>query len=124
MTPKRYRLGTRVAPQPPISLHTMGQKRCFWIPEAGVFAMDKAKEYRLGSAVAPQTRRTTKLYSAVQQIRMSMKPSSYGTPVRVLSPTGRAKEEALTTYTVYDSPPHIGGGGGGRAWGPYNDLSG
>ena len=26
-----------------IPLHTMDQKRCFWIPEMGVFAMGNAK---------------------------------------------------------------------------------
>ena len=38
-----------------VPLYTMGQKRCFWIPRTGVFEMDNAKKYCLGSGVAPQT---------------------------------------------------------------------
>ena len=31
-----------MAPQTPIPLHIMGQKRSFWIPRIGVFEMDNA----------------------------------------------------------------------------------
>ena len=39
--PKKNCMGSGVAPQPPIPLHTMGQKRCFWIPRVGVFETHK-----------------------------------------------------------------------------------
>ena len=41
--PETYQVGSGVAPQPPIPLHTMGQKRCFWIPGVGVFAIHNAR---------------------------------------------------------------------------------
>ena len=37
-----------------ILLHTIGQKRCFWIPGMGVSEMDNAKKCCLGFGVAPQ----------------------------------------------------------------------
>ena len=48
-------VGCGVAPQPPTPLHTMGQKRCFWVTRMGVFEMDDAKKYCVGSGVAHQT---------------------------------------------------------------------
>ena len=47
---------SRVAPQTRIPLHTLGQKRCFWIPKMVVFETHHATKYALGSGVAPQTR--------------------------------------------------------------------
>ena len=43
-----------VAPQTRIPLHTLDQKRCFWIPKMVVFEMHYAKKYAMGSGVAPQ----------------------------------------------------------------------
>ena len=40
------------------SVHTIGQKQCFWIPEMVVFERHHAKRYGVGSGVAPQTRIT------------------------------------------------------------------
>ena len=51
---RKYHVGSGVAPQPPISLHTLGQKRCFWIPRMGVFELHNARKYHVGSGVAPQ----------------------------------------------------------------------
>ena len=36
-------------------LHTMGQKKCFWIPRTGVFETHHANKCGVGSGVAPQT---------------------------------------------------------------------
>ena len=52
---KKYAMGSGVAPQRHIPLHTTGQKRCFRIPEMVVFATHHAKKYGVGSGVAPQT---------------------------------------------------------------------
>ena len=41
---KKNCLGSGVALQTRIPLHTMGQERCFWIPGMGVFEMDDAKK--------------------------------------------------------------------------------
>ena len=54
-TMRKNCLGSGVAPQTPIPLHTMGQKRCFSIPGMGLFELDIAKKYCLGSVGAPQT---------------------------------------------------------------------
>ena len=40
-------LGSGVAPQIPIPQNTMDQKRCFGMPQIGVFEMDNAKNYYL-----------------------------------------------------------------------------
>ena len=40
---KKYCLGSGVAPQARIPLHTMGQKGCFWIPGIGVLEMGVTK---------------------------------------------------------------------------------
>ena len=45
---KKYGMGSGVAPQTPIPLHIMGQKRCFWIPELEVFETQHAKKTRHG----------------------------------------------------------------------------
>ena len=45
----KYDLGSGVAPQTRKPLHTMGQKRCFWIPNMVVFEMHHAKKYAVGS---------------------------------------------------------------------------
>ena len=45
---KKYCLGSGLAPKTPIPLHTIGQKRCFWIPGMAVFEMDSAKKILLG----------------------------------------------------------------------------
>ena len=42
---KKYCLGSGVAPQTPIPLYTMGQKRFFWIPGMGVFGMRNTNNY-------------------------------------------------------------------------------
>ena len=47
--------GSGVAPQTHTPLHTIRQKRCFWIPGMGVFELYNAKKYCLGSGVALQT---------------------------------------------------------------------
>ena len=52
---KKHCLGSGVAPQTTMYLHSIGQKPCFWIPKMGVFEMDNAKKHCLGSGVAPQT---------------------------------------------------------------------
>ena len=52
---KKYVMGSRVAPQTPIPLHTTGQKRCFWIPKMVVFETHHARKNGVGSGVAPQT---------------------------------------------------------------------
>ena len=52
----KYVMGYGVAPQTCIPLHTMGQKRCFWIPKVVVFQTHHAKKYAVGPGVAPQTR--------------------------------------------------------------------
>ena len=41
-------------PQPPIPLHTTGQKTCFGMPRMGVFELHNATKYGVGSGVAPQ----------------------------------------------------------------------
>ena len=46
---KKYCVGFGVSLQPPKPLHTMSQKRCFWVPRMGVFEMDHAKKYCVGS---------------------------------------------------------------------------
>ena len=53
---KKCGVGSGVAPQTHIPLHTMGQKKCFWMPEMVVFETHEAKQYGVGSGVAPQTR--------------------------------------------------------------------
>ena len=53
---KKYRVGSGVAPKERIPLHTMVQKKCFWIPEMVVFETHHTKKYGLDSGVAPQTR--------------------------------------------------------------------
>ena len=52
---KKYYLGSGVAPQTPILLHTIRQKKWFWIPGMGVFEMDDDNNFCLGSGVAAQT---------------------------------------------------------------------
>ena len=49
-------MSSGVAPQTPIPLHTMGQKRCFWIPKLEVFEKHHARKYVMDFGVAPQTR--------------------------------------------------------------------
>ena len=49
---KKYCFGSGVALQTPIPLHTIRQKRCFWIPGVGVFELHNAKKCCLGSGVA------------------------------------------------------------------------
>ena len=51
---KKYCLGSGVAPQTPIPLHTIHQQKWFWMPGMGVFGVDDAKKYCLSSGVAPQ----------------------------------------------------------------------
>ena len=53
---KKYAVRSGVAPQTRIPLHTMGHKRCFWIPKMVVFKTHNAKKYAVGPEVAPQTR--------------------------------------------------------------------
>ena len=42
---KKHCLDSEVALQPPIPLHTMGQRRYFWIPRMGVFETHDTKKY-------------------------------------------------------------------------------
>ena len=49
-----YCVGSGVALQPGILLHTTRQKRCFWMPKMGVFELDDATKYRVGSGGALQ----------------------------------------------------------------------
>ena len=56
---KKYRLGSGVALQPPKPLHTIGQKRCFWVPKMGVFETHDAKKYCLGSGGGAATTHTS-----------------------------------------------------------------
>ena len=51
---RKYRVPSGVAPQPPMALHTMGQKLCFWIPRMTVFELHNARKYRVGSRVPQQ----------------------------------------------------------------------
>ena len=44
-----------MAPKTPIPLYPIGQHRCFWIPEMGVFELHNAKKYSLDPGVATQT---------------------------------------------------------------------
>ena len=44
-----------VAPKTRIPLHTMNQKKCFWIPKMVVFERHSAKQYVVRSGVALQT---------------------------------------------------------------------
>jgi hypothetical protein len=41
--PKKYAMGSGVVPQTRIPLHTLAQKRCFWIPKMVVFETHHAK---------------------------------------------------------------------------------
>ena len=52
---KKYCFGSLVVPQTPIPLHTLGQKRCFWMPGMGVFVTGNGRKHYLGSGVVPQT---------------------------------------------------------------------
>ena len=47
-------MGSEVAPQTRIPLHTTGQKRCFWIHKMAVFETHHAIKYAVGSGVALQ----------------------------------------------------------------------
>ena len=47
-------MGSGVGPQPPIPLHSMGQKRCFWIPKMVAFETHHAKNYAAGYGLGPQ----------------------------------------------------------------------
>ena len=51
---KKYCSDSRVALQPPIPLHTVGQRKCFWITRMGVFKTDDAEKYCVDSGVALQ----------------------------------------------------------------------
>ena len=53
---KTYSLGSGVAPQTRIPLHTMGPKRYSWIPKIVVFETHTAKTYSLGSGLVARTR--------------------------------------------------------------------
>ena len=52
---KKNAVGSGVALQTPIQLHTTSQKRCFWIPRMGVFELHNAKQYPVASGVLLQT---------------------------------------------------------------------
>ena len=52
---KRHGVGSGVAVQTRIPLHTMGQKKRFWIPKTVVFETKHIKKHGMGSGVAPQT---------------------------------------------------------------------
>ena len=52
---KKYGLGSGVAPQTRIPLHTMGSKRYFWMPKKVVFETHHAKKHGVGFGVAPRT---------------------------------------------------------------------
>ena len=49
-------MGSGVARQTHILLHTMDQQSCLWIPKMLVFETHHAKKYDVGYGVAPQTR--------------------------------------------------------------------
>ena len=53
---KKNCVGSGVALQTHIPVHTTGQKRCLWIPRVGVFETHNAKKDGVGSGVALQTR--------------------------------------------------------------------
>ena len=48
---KRYAVGSGLALQTRIPLHTLAQKRSFWIPKMVVFETNHAKRYAVGSVV-------------------------------------------------------------------------
>ena len=52
---KKYGVGSGVAPQTPLPLHTMGQKSCFWMPKIVVFETHYAKNMVSVLWGAPQT---------------------------------------------------------------------
>ena len=56
---KKHCLGSGVAPQTPLSLYSMGQQRCFWIPRMGVFELHNAKKILLGFWGGPPNTHTS-----------------------------------------------------------------
>ena len=56
---KKKCVGCGLAPQTPTLLHTMGQKRCVWVPRMVVFETHDAKKNCVGSGVALHTTHST-----------------------------------------------------------------